>query len=430
MSTEASQVKMSTPDGFVNNSARIEHVILHYAGLIARGQNPVELLHLSAAMARDLVGADRCSIWLVDMKARELYTTIAHGLKEIRVPYGAGLVGTCVAQGQPIIVNDTGSDPRFLGSVDKATGYRTDAVAVIPLRSADGSVMGALQALNKPGGFAVSDADLLNLVASYSAAMMEGQRLRQEAEATRLLYHELEVARDVQREMFPKSLPQLPDFEYAAACRSAKFVGGDYYDWFSLPTGSLAFTIGDVSGKGIAAALVMAGIQSSLRGELMGASGGIAGCLAEFNNRLFRSTASERYSTLFCGVFDCASRLLTYVNCGHVSPILCRGSVGGGTIERLDTGGIPAGLLPVASFQQAEVILAPGDVLVCFSDGFSEATNSHGEMWDESVLEEAVLKTRGSDAGQIVGDLFAAADEFTDGAEQSDDMTMVVLRSL
>jgi sigma-B regulation protein RsbU (phosphoserine phosphatase) len=421
---------MNTGVKFVKNSVRIEQVILHYAGLIARDQNPEKLLHLHAAMARDLVGADRCSIWLVDTKAQELYTTVAHGLEEIRIPYGAGLVGTCITEGAPLIVNDTGSDARFLSWVDKTTGYRTDTVAAVPLRSADGSVMGALEAFNKPGGFAGSDIDLLALVASYSAAVLEGQRLRQEAEETRLLYRELEVARDVQQEMFPKTLPQLVDFEYAAACRPAKFVGGDYYDWLSLPNGKLVFTLGDVSGKGISAALVMAGIQSSLRRELMGASPELAKCLAEFNQTLLCSTALGRYSTLFCGIFDSASGLLTYVNCGHVAPILCHRSGGKRRIERLDVGGTPIGLLEGVSYEQAEVRLTSGDVLVCFSDGFSEATNSADEMWEESALEQAVLSNRGVAAKQLVSHLFAAVDEFTDGGEQSDDMTMVVLRSL
>jgi sigma-B regulation protein RsbU (phosphoserine phosphatase) len=271
--------------------------------------------------------------------------------------------------------------------------------------------MGALEAFNKPGGFAGSDIDLLALVASYSAAVLEGQQLRQEAEATRLLYRELEVARDVQQEMFPKTIPQLPDFEYAAACRSAKFVGGDYYDWFSLPNGKLAFTLGDVSGKGISAALVMAGIQSSLRRELMGSSQEMAKCLAEFNQTLLRSTASGRYSTLFSGTFDSASRLLTYVNCGHVAPILWHASGGKRKIERLDVGGPPIGLLDGMSFEQAEVKLAPGDVLVCFSDGFSEATNPAGEMWEEPALERAVRRNRGANAEQLLSHLFAAVDD-------------------
>src|SRR4029077_16735473 len=133
--------------------------------------------------------------WLVDRKTQELYTTVAHGLEEIRIPYGHGLVGACITQGAPLIVNDTASDARFLSSVDKTTGYRTHAIAAVPLRSAGGAVMGAVEAFNKPGGFNTSDIDLLSMVASYSAAVIDGQRLRQEAEAARLLYRELEVAR-------------------------------------------------------------------------------------------------------------------------------------------------------------------------------------------------------------------------------------------
>jgi sigma-B regulation protein RsbU (phosphoserine phosphatase) len=167
----------------------------------------------------------------------------------------------------------------------------------------------------------------------------------------------------------------------------------------------------------------------------MGASQTMDQCLAEFNETLFCCTAPDRYSTLFWGVFDSASGILHYVNCGHVAPILCHAAGGKGGLERLDVGGTPIGLLAEASFEQAEVRLAPGDLLVCVSDGFTEAANSAEEMWGESALvkavrEEVALGNRGTDARQIVSHLFAAVDEFAGGEEQSDDMTVVVLRSL
>ncbi len=303
----------------------ISRVIFDYATRIGDSRETGATLQLNADMARDLAGADRCSIWLMDRKANELWTRVALGGDDIRFPMGQVLVGAASAGNETIVVNDASQDPRFLHNVG---GYVTKSVLVIPLRSSDGSAIGALQALNKPGGFSPEDVDLLALAANYSASAIENQRLRLEAETARLMLRELEIAREVQQRLFPEVSPVFANLECAASCRAAKSVGGDYYDFIQLPDGGLFFTLGDISGKGMAAAVLMASIQAAIRSQVLRGMDHLATLMSIFNKAVSSFSRSERYSTLVCGQLDPTLRQLTYSNAGQVEPMLLRARTG------------------------------------------------------------------------------------------------------
>jgi sigma-B regulation protein RsbU (phosphoserine phosphatase) len=406
---------------------RISRVIFDYAGKIGAAQDLDALLALNADMARDLVGADRCSIWLADTNNRRLWTKIAHGTQELRIPIGQGLVGACVERNEAILVNDTSRDERFLKSVDVASGYVTRSVLALPLHGMDGKPMGALQVLNKPGGFTAEDVEVLGLCTTYSSSTLEAQRLRREAERAQLLIQEMEIARDVQQHLLPHDQPPIPGLEYAGCCRSAEFVGGDYYDFLPMPDGGLLFTLGDVSGKGIAAAVMMASIQASLRAQVVRAPGSIAALIGDLNRAAYSFSTPEKYSTLFCGSLDVRNRKLTYVNAGQVCPMVLRAA--DGQVQRLDGGGgLPVGLLDDSEYEQEEMRLQPGDTVLCFSDGISEAINAKREMWSESEVEKIVRTCCKLTAQQMIDALVEATDRFMGEAKQSDDMTVVAIR--
>jgi sigma-B regulation protein RsbU (phosphoserine phosphatase) len=317
-------------------------------------------------------------------------------------------VGACVATDQPILVNDTVSDQRFFQKVDTSSGYRTSSALTVPLR-ADGKVIGALQALNKIGGFSDADVELLGIVASYSGAAIQAQLLREQAEAARLLYHELEIAREVQRKLLPQELPEVPGLDYAAFCRSAKVVGGDYYDFLPLPEGMFAFAVGDVCGKGVSAAVMMASILASLRGQLLRSPLPLGELMNDLNQTIYRSSTPERYSTLFCGVLNSDRTELVFCNAAHISPIVARAAEDGQQIriDRPRESGLPLGLFDWARY---------------------EAANMRGETWEEALIEGVVREHIQSPAGQIVDAIMQAADAFTAGAEQFDDMTVLAVR--
>jgi sigma-B regulation protein RsbU (phosphoserine phosphatase) len=407
------------------DAARVSEVIFDYAGRIGRERDPERLLELTAGLARDLVSADRCSIWLSDPVSGELSTQVAHGVGKIRIPSGQGLVGTCVQTGEAVLVNDTSTDPRFSTTIDKGSGYRTESLLTVPLRTSRGEVIGACQVLNKPGGFQPRDVDLLWLASSYSATAIETQRAQQEVERARKLQSELEIAREVQRHLFPKHPAQAAGLDFAVNCLPAQAVGGDYYNYWQRADGAFHFALGDVSGKGIAAALLMASIQATLNGLAARGSLTLEHMMGELSRRVLESSMPERYTTLILGVYEPAGHRLRVVNAGHVPPVLIRG----GRVVRLDAGGLPAGLLADSQYDSKSLSVEPGDLLVCVSDGISEAMNPEDEQWGEDAVIQIAKDAAGRAEAQVVAErLIQGAHTFAAGAPQHDDMTVMVLR--
>jgi phosphoserine phosphatase RsbU/P len=406
------------------SAERIAGVIFEYAAKISREQDIAGLIRLNADLARDLAGAERCSLWLLDERTGELWTRVAHEIGEIRIPAGQGIVGACIAQGQIMMVNDAQSDKRFMRAVDNSSGYRTDSVLCVPLCHEAG-VIGALQVLNKPNGFSEEDAEVIRLMASYASAAIQAESMRQEVETARVLKHELNIAANVQQRLFPEESAPPHGLEYAGLCRPAKFVGGDYYDFLKLPGDSFAWTLGDVSGKGFPAAVLMASIQTLLRALLRHNPDDLAAATSELNDALYQSSTAERYSTLFCGALNSSRNQMTYVNAGHIPPFIVRAS---GNIERPLEGDLPAGLMPSVCYHQHVVHIAPGDLIVCVSDGILEAQRTDGELWEEPNLESVLREYRNAPVKHLAERLLRAVDDFVGPADQFDDITVILVR--
>jgi phosphoserine phosphatase RsbU/P len=405
------------------DARQLSRVIFDYAGRIGREQDRERLIGIIATMGRDLVGADRCTIWLADPASGQLVGRFAHG-GVIPIPLGHGLVGHCVATGETVLSNDPVSDPRFASTVDRHTGYRTHAVLTVPMRTVGGDILGAFQAINKPGGFTDGDAELLELAAAYAARTVETQELLRTAEATRRVAHDLEIAREVQQRLLAGAhTHEVPGIEFAATCRPASEVGGDYYDLLPLPGGRVAVAVGDISGKGIAAALMMASVQATLHALVLQDSWRPADLVARLNQSVL-AAATGRYSTLFLAVYDPAAHTLTAVNGGHCYPLVVRGD----EIIEATEGGPPIGLLPGARYAQQDIPFAPGDSLVCFTDGLTEAQNAAGDLWMDHGCRPTLIASAVLPGAQMIATVIDAATSFVAGAPQHDDMTVVHLR--
>ncbi len=280
--------------------------------------------------------------------------------------------------------------------------------------------------------YSATDLRLLRGVATQAGLALENSRLAAavvaEAAHRERLNREVEIAREVQERLFPQRLPTVSGVDFGGACRPALGVGGDYYDFIALPGGGLGLAIADVSGKGIGAALLMASLQASLRGQTIAATGGVARILSDVNRLVFDASPDNRYATFFYARYDPRTRDLTYVNAGHCPPMLLRD--GGRQVIRLAAGGTVIGLFENASWTEETVRLSPGDYLVAYSDGISEAFNGDDEEFGEGRLMTAAAACLSLDAAAAVARLLAATDAFVAGAPQSDDMTIVVLRVL
>ena len=401
---------------------RITRAIFEHASLISREQQLEELVRLNAEFARDLAQAQHCSLWLVDEGKRQLWTEVARGIAPIRIPLGEGAVGRCVGEDKVLLVNDAldgdVSSPHWI------TGFATQQMLCVPLR-VEGRVIGALEVLNKPSGFTEGDAELLGLLAHFAATAVESKRLRQEAVKARMMDHELALAMDVQQHLLPQEQECVQGLECVGFCRPARSVGGDYYDMLPLPGGGFAFTLDDVSGKGVPAAVMMASIQTLLHNLLQREPVEVAAVVSDLNRTLFGCSVPDRYSTLFCGLIAPDRRSITYVNAGHVPPLLLHAD---GGLTTLEGGGMPVAMIPDWEYQQFTVGLRPGDLLVVVSDGIMEARNPAGVFWDDQEVPFIVRQHRNSPVKSLPAALCAHVDAWAAGAEQFDDMTVVGLR--
>ena len=252
--------------------------------------------------------------------------------------------------------------------------------------------------------------------------------LSQQAIERARAHRELEVAREVQERLLPAELPSIPSVDAAFDYRSLEQIGGDYYDFFRTPTGALCTVVADVSGKGIAAALLMASLRASLHALLLESTLPLTSLVERLNSLLYKASSSSRYATLFVCLYDPATRQLTCVNAGHNPPLLLRA---GGLMERLTVGGTVVGLLPSISCESETLALGPGDTLVLYTDGVSEATNPEGAEWGESGLCAAILSVPlqpETGSAQMLERILSTLHKFTADSTQADDSTLVILR--
>jgi sigma-B regulation protein RsbU (phosphoserine phosphatase) len=277
--------------------------------------------------------------------------------------------------------------------------------------------------------YSISDAKLLGSVASQTGLALENSRLMAtivtEIAKREWIGREIDIARGVQQRLFPQRLPQIAGVDCAGACRPAQGVGGDYYDFLALSGGRLGIALGDVAGKGIPAALLMASLQASLRGQRLSGPADLAQLMTNLNFLIHEASPDNRYATFFYGELDPKTRRLEYVNAGHNAPMLFRAS---GGIERMRATGPVVGLVEAGRFEQKSVVLAPGDVLLVYSDGISEAMNAAEEEWGEDRLAAAAGAADPRAANELIDHLFTSADAFAAGAMQHDDMTLVVVK--
>jgi sigma-B regulation protein RsbU (phosphoserine phosphatase) len=275
-----------------------------------------------------------------------------------------------------------------------------------------------------------------------AAAVKQG---REEAVARERLEQELDTARSIQESLLPHRMPVVPGFEVAASSVPSRQVGGDYFDFVDLADGRLGVVVGDVSGKGIPAALLMANLQAALQGQVIH-PGTVAQTMGRINDLMVRASGTAMYATFFYGVLDRITGTFAYSNAGHEPPLLLRSN---GTLDRLEVGGIPIGMLPGAVWEEARATIGAGDLLVLFTDGITEAMGpmvlpvgslpGGGDGADEEEdpepdffgserLIEMVRGCAGKTALEVRDAILAAVATFTRGEPQSDDMTLVVLR--
>jgi sigma-B regulation protein RsbU (phosphoserine phosphatase) len=271
------------------------------------------------------------------------------------------------------------------------------------------------------------------------------ERLLSESQEKSRLESELEIARQVQTQLFPRVAPEVPGLKLYGVCKAARTVSGDYYDFLKLGEDRIALVLGDVSGKGISAALLMAAIQSALRAQFYdgyalpvnGRAGpsrqptgekalSTAAVVERLNRQLYENTPEEKYVTFFFAQYEARARRLTYTNAGHLPPVLFRKD----RVERLKTGGTVVGLFWPLTYEQAEIQLEPGDLLLAFTDGITEPENTYGEEFGEDRVLEVARRARHSSPELLVEEIYRSVNDWTGTPELQDDMTLLVAKAV
>ena len=256
------------------------------------------------------------------------------------------------------------------------------------------------------------------------AVEAQRQAAAERHEAERRAAHELEIARQVQARLFPQRLPELESLEYAGACVQTRQVGGDYYDFLDLGRARLSLVLGDIAGKGIAAALLMANLQANLRSQCATAVEQPEQLLQSVNRLFFENTADNAYATLFYSEFDDRTCRLRYANCGHPPGLVVQND---GTVTRLSSTAPVLGLFADWPCSTAELQLCPGDLFAIYTDGITEALNQRDEEFGEERLLDAMGRVRDRSPNEIVRSVFEEVRRFS-GDQQHDDVTLIVAR--
>jgi sigma-B regulation protein RsbU (phosphoserine phosphatase) len=373
------------------------------------------------------VGSEQGVITLVDERASQpmktLVRTMVSSSDHEQFQVNQALLGWMHLNKKPLLLNNPKSDDRFRGVRWDESVHSLLCVPLI----VKSELKGVLTVFNKRGahGFTEEDQRLLAIIAVQSGQVIETARLYEEEKAFVKMQEEVRLASKIQSELLPKSIPTIAGYEIAGKSIPAQVVGGDYFDFIPIEDDRrVAICLGDVTGKGLPASLLMANLQATLRGQSFLCTSPKE-CLSRSNKLLYHSTSSEKFATLFYAYLDTKDHILSYSNAGHDFPFLFSD---GETPSRLKSGGLMLGAFEDFAFEEGTIPVKSGDLLVISSDGISEAMNSNLEQFGEERLQAVIRENRSASPSTIIEKIIAAVRTHAGDQPQSDDMTLIVLK--
>ena len=416
-------------------------VLLEVAGKMGTGLSLEDVLTAVLDATIQVTRTER-GVLLLANPSGELQMVVARDaqrgtLRPDQLQVSQSVVKRVVSTRRELIVSDMGDNPG-VGQMESVARLELHTIVAIPIdklpvietldatiSTRQGELLGVLYMDSHvpSSSFTDLDREVLRTLAREAATVIENARLFAAARAKVRMDHEIEIASQIQRTLLPKSLPNLPDVAVAGSTLSCHSVGGDCFDVIELGGGRHGFFVGDVSGKGVSAAL----LATLLQGVFFTTAAmdiALAGIFQRVNLYLCERSGEDRYATVFYGILDKSGRF-EYVNAGHVPPLLRRKS---GELEGLGSANFPVGMFAEAEYESARVNLEPGDFLVIYTDGVSEASNPRSEMFEESRLRDIMGKFTGDTVEQLGDTIREGKRAFTEGAPQSDDITILVIQ--
>jgi len=436
VSYAAAQTGMSVSPGvqIVTNTERRLEVLLNLSKVLGQEIHLDRILAIIISEVTDVMGAERTSLFLYDKRKDELFSKVAEGMQdtENRVPLGAGIVGATAVSRQSINIHDAYSDPRFDSTADKYSGFVTRSVLSTPILNSKNELLGVVQVLNKRNveGFS-DDEEILKAICAHLAVTLEQAELVEVYVQSQKLQQSLRLAHDIQMSLVPQRFPAFPEkleIDIYGTLKPALDVGGDLYDFFLLDDDHLCFVVGDVSDKGVHAALFMALTRSAFKIAAMAQHPGWIESIFNVVNRfLCENNDSQMFVTMLGGILDLRTGHIQYTDGGHEPPFVLRR---GGKVEMVEKkNGVALAFLNDYPFTAGEIQLEQGDALVLYTDGVNEAMNVRKELFKASRIQSTQESLPDGQCAQVIATtLMKNLSLFVGHAPQSDDIAILVLR--
>lgn len=450
----ADQVAIALENSYLYRKAKKEslesEVLLEVARVISSSLDLDETLELILDSLKRLVKYDAAAIFLIDKERKEVSEIKAKGYNslveselrkeytvtctsictrgfdpaiepDLRLKLGQGLVGWVAENKESVIVPDVSKDKRYIEA-----RHETKSEIVAPIVT-DDRVIGVFNLESDyVNAYDFNDLNLLTAFASHCAVAIERTRLHKETLIKNKLEEELIIARRIQESFLPQEDPNLPGFDISGINIPSEQVGGDYYDFIPIVENQVGIAIGDVSGKGIPASLIMASFRASLKAEIRN-NYAIRTIFFKVNNLLYESIERENYVTAVYGVLDVANKVFTFSNAGHNPPIVLRK---GENIKYLTVGGLALGIMQNSQYKERALGLNSADIFLFYTDGVTEAKNEKDEEFGTGRLEKILLENRNLKAREILDKIYQEVKEFTQRKPGQDDLTMIVIKVL
>ena len=416
----------------LDENRRLKHAVQELSILndlaraIGGSLDPQEIINTIIRRSLRAISAEQGVITLVDQEANDPMKTFVRAMdssvEHEEFHLTQSLLGWMHLNKKPLLVNSPRTDDRFRG-VTWDDSISTLVCVPMMIKS---ELKGVITAYNKKGGagFTEDEQRLLSIIAAQSAQVVENARLNERERQLLKMQEEIRLASKIQNDLLPKAAPDIPGYEIAGRSIPAQVVGGDYFDFIPVNDHRLAICVGDVSGKGLPASLLMANTQATLRGQTF-INPSAHECMERSNKLLFDSTSPDKFVTMFYSVLDVSSHQLSYSNAGHDIPYLLSPA---GPLKRLNVGGVPLSMLEQFPFQEETIAMQPGDLLVICSDGIPEAMDVNQVQFTDERLSLLLDKLRTASAVDVIDGIVAAVRKHAGTAPQADDMTVVVVK--
>ena len=388
-----------------------------------------ETLNQVASLVFEAVPAERCVIMLRDDDnegAMQIKVARIRGKEEIieEVRVSGTVMDMVLKNGKSVLTADAQHDPRFASQTMALSGIRS--VLAVPLSVDERNIFGLIYADSPTyeATFSEEHLNILTTLASVASIRVENATLLEERLERERMERELELATEIQQRFQPSGPPIIEGYEFQGISFSCYEIGGDYYDFIQRPDGRMLIALGDVSGKGTAAALLMSSLHAAIHAQIS-AKSSLDETVTSVNQYLAENTPSNRFVTLFAAELDPVRGSLKYINAGHNPPLIGRLD---GSIEQLSSGGFPLGIIPAAEYEMGEMTLSPGESLVIYSDGVSEANNLAGDEFGLDRLSSVIQENLRSSAAGLRDKVESALSSFTQTAPANDDITLVIVK--